>query len=162
MPRDIKSLLIEILRDEFDNDAIVGEVLEVNGNKAKIKNLAGEGTYSNIRIQANPGNGILLVPTVGSYVIVGKLGKVTGYIALASDLDSIQFLDGSYGGLIKIQELVDKLNTVEDKVNDLITYINTHVHPSTGTPPSPLYAGGSLTNTTVNDIENDLITHGTV
>jgi len=159
---DIKDLLIKILKEEFDNDAFVGTVTSVNGNLVTVRSLFGQSVYSNIRLQAIDGNGIILTPAVGSFVIVGKLGKRTGYIAMASDLDSIQFLDGSYGGLIKIQELVDKLNTVEDKVNDLITYINTHVHPSTGTPPSPLYAGGSLTNTTVNDIENDLITHGTV
>jgi len=160
---DIRSLLIQILEPEFGNKyAFVGTVLPGgSGNLIKVQDVLTNKIYDNIRLQAtDSANGILLTPSTGSNVLVAMTSDTSGYVAMYSSLDAIQFLDGSFGGLIKIDDLVTQLNAVENKVNDLITYINTHVHPTPGAIPSPLFVGGSLTPTTNNDIENEDITHG--
>ena len=124
----------------------------------KIKNIETEGVYENVRLQAHPGNGVLIIPTDGSFVIVGRMSGGKGYIAMTSSADSIQLLDGSYGGLIKIDELVEKLNTLEQRMG-------THQHISTtaGTPTTPdLASNPVIQDTTVAELENTEITHGTI
>lgn len=164
---DIKGLLIRILRDEFDNKfGIVGKVVSVDGNNIIIDNLESGARYSNIRLQANPGNGVLIIPSIDSYVIVGRLTGNAGYVAMVSDADSIQLLDGSYGGLIKIDELVTKLNNLEQDLNALRDKFDTWVPvPNDGglvlkNLLTPGWTVPQLTETVNADLENEDITHG--
>ena len=107
-------------------------------------------------------NGAYYKPSIGSVVGVVPLFEFEYAVVLWSELDSITLLDGSYDGLVKSPALTTKLNNLENKVNDLITFINTHSHASNGSPPSPPFTGGDLTLTNQSEIENPLITHGTV
>lgn len=164
---NVKQLLTEILRTEFSNKlAFVGEVVSVDGTMAQIKNIETEGVYENVRLQAHPGSGVLIIPTNGSYVIVGRMSGGNGYIAMTSDADSIQLLDGSYGGLIKIDELVTKLNTLEQDLNALRDQFDTWVVvPNDGGAAlkallSPTWTVPQLTETEKEDLENTEITHG--
>ncbi len=164
--RDIKSLLIRILKSEFDNKfAIVGKVVSVVDNNVIIDNLESGARYSNVRLQANPGNGVLIIPKEESYVIVGRLTGNAGYVAMVSDADSIQLLDGSYGGLIKIDDLVSSLNALETYTRDLKTSLDAHTHlgvttggGTSGVPPVPSVTG--IPDTVNADLENPDITHG--
>jgi hypothetical protein len=77
----------------------------------------------------------------------------------------IKLNDGSLGGLVKVIQLTQKLNNLENKVNQLITAYNTHVHTgvTTGAGSSavtPSTVSGALTPTNRVDIENDLVKHG--
>ena len=159
---DVKSILIRILQSEFENKhGIVGTVKSVNGNNVVVENLETEGVYSNVRLQANPGNGVLIIPAVGSYVIVGRLTGDAGYIAMVSDADSIQLLDGSYGGLIKIDDLVNSLNALEKYTRDMTIAYDAHTHG--GSVPVPaLPAPAGVPDTSKATLENDLITHGSI
>jgi hypothetical protein len=160
---DVKSLLIRILRTEFENKlAFVGTVLSVDGNTIVVEALEGKGQYSNIRLQANPGNGVLIIPTVGSYVIVGRMTENSGYVAMTSSADSIQLLDGSYGGLIKIDDLVNSLNALEKYARDTATWLDLHNHPSNGAPPSTIPSPSGPPDTAKAVLENPDITHGAV
>ena len=158
---DIKGLLIRILKSEFDNKyAIVGKVISVDGNNVIIDNLETGARYSNIRLQANPGNGVLIIPAVDSFVIVGRLTGNAGYVAMVSDADSIQLLDGSYGGLIKIDELVAKLNALETYTRDLKTWVDLHIHATNGVAPTTPLSPTGLTDTENADLENEDKIHG--
>lgn len=115
-----------------------------------------------VRIQANPGNGIKPTPTDGSIVLIGEIAPFDYAILMYSALDSITFMDGSLGGLVQVVALTTKLNNLENLVNDLISKYNVHTHPvsgaSTGVPviPEPT----TLTPTVRANIENSKITHG--
>lgn len=73
---------------------------------------------------------------------------------------SIQLMDGSHGSLIIIQLLIDKLNDVENKINEIKNNYISHVHPANVTPITPPPIIDNLTITQISDIENDKITHG--
>ena len=77
----------------------------------------------------------------------------------------IKLNDGSMGGLVKVIELTQKLNNLENKVNQLITSFNSHVHAgvttgagSSATTPTPV--SGTLVVTNRGDIENNKILQG--
>ena len=123
----------------------------------------------NVKLQAGIGDGLLLIPNEGSEVIVCYSSKdyVPPYIVLTSDIEFVYLVasntitlnDGTYGGLVKVVDLVTKLNNLENKVNSIISAYNTHSHPANGSPTASTITG-SLTPTNRNDIENTKITHG--
>jgi beta-mannanase len=73
--------------------------------------------------------------------------------------------DGAMGGLVKVIELTQKLNALENKVNSLLAAYNAHVHSGVTTGPgssgpTPSQVTGTLTPTQRADIENDKIVQG--
>lgn len=127
--------------------------------------------------------GLTMVPVIGSQVWVaeidgpGKWGlvkcselqtvvvKIGGTAELEVTSGTVVLNGGSNGGLVKVQELVDKINRLESKVNGLVTKYNSHVHVltlSTGTgtaaptaaPETPI-----TPVTTVANIENPNVKH---
>lgn len=87
-------------------------------------------------------DGFLLIPKVGSYVIVGLVdGQDAGVVLLTDELDALDvkigdrtlsftpegivFNGGNLGGLIKVEELTTKLNTIEQDINSLKQALST-------------------------------------
>ena len=81
-------------------------------------------------------DGFLLLPKVGSYVIVGLIdGQDTGAVLLTDELDALEvkigdqsleitsdgiiLTGGALGGMVKVKELTDRLNNIERDVNSL-------------------------------------------
>lgn len=124
-----------------------------------------------VSLMADVSDGLLMIPADGSTVIVAWSDRMLPYVAMFSDLQDI-YLDatgkitinqGTEGGLVKVRDLVAKLNNLENKVNAIISSYNIHVHPDpvsgiTGAPTVPIT--GTLTPTQVVDIENPNVTHG--
>jgi len=71
------------------------------------------------------------------------------------------FNGGTLDGMVKVGDLVTKLNNLENKVNDLVTWSSTHTH--TGVTPGPGSTGtavgvvGTLTPTQQSELENTKI-----
>lgn len=135
--------------------------------------------------------GIILVPKVGARCILAAVDTDSGVYTLlrASEYDKIKikagdrtlevkdgqwtFDGGSNGGLIKIDSLVEKLNNVENKMNDLIAVFLNHKHVSatSGSPTSNVQSPTllldmilpntlqQLETTQSTQIENKKITH---
>jgi hypothetical protein len=117
------------------------------------------------RLMASVDDGMLCIPKVGSTVVVMLSTTVEPVIIMYSDIEKIVMRGGQYKGLSKVEKLKEKLNNLENKVNELITFSSTHTHAGvttgagvTGTPTPPVT--GNLTPTTQAEIENENITHG--
>jgi hypothetical protein len=137
---------------------------------------------SDVLLMASVDDGILYIPAVGSTVMVTLSKFNQPYISLFSSVDKIlyivgssvitvidgkiQFNDGSFGGLTKNEVLTQKLNNLENLLNDLISKYNTHTHVlalSTGTgtaAPTVTIEANTLTPTQQSDLENTAVTHG--
>jgi hypothetical protein len=131
----------------FDGELITGEILQ------------------NIRLVAEEFDKVfVLIPQIDSNVIVGMVDAQNGILLLASDIDEVYLRGTEHGGLVKVSELVDKLNNLENQVNDILTTLkNTTIPlaPSGTYPFAPLYASiNNLTPTQIADIENDKVKHG--
>ena len=85
---------------------------------------------------------------------------------MTSKLSEIQLNGKNYDGLVKINDLVDKLNALENKVNSIISTFNTHTHPYVNvsspatTSPSTSPITGTLTPTQKIDLENSTVKQG--
>jgi hypothetical protein len=130
------------------------EATPINGNA--------ETDLVQINMEAEVADGLLLVPAIDSTVLVIFSDRNDPYIILYSDIDGVfysggswQFGDGSFGGLVNVITLSQRIARLEQQMN-------THAHSGVTTG-----AGVSGTNTTPitqlttrADLENPNVTHG--
>jgi hypothetical protein len=100
--------------------------------------LNGDADIINVRLMANIDNGFLLIPEVNSIVVVSFLSDDSAYVSLVSKVSEVQLNGKNFDGLVKVQELTDKLNALENKVNDLITACSSQVVTLAPTGTFPL------------------------
>lgn len=117
-------------------------------------------------------DGVLIVPEVGSDVILGFLDKNNSFVILYSKIDevlidvknNIVINGGKNEGLVKIKELTAKLNDLIDSYNMFVATYNLHTHQIT------MVDGVQVVNATTNsgssaklfnksDYENEKIKH---
>jgi hypothetical protein len=117
-----------------------------------------------VRLMANIDNGFLLIPEVNSIVVVSFLSDSSAYVSLVSKVSEIQLNGTNYDGLVKVQELTDKLNNLENKLNDLITACSSQVvtlAPSGTFPLASFFTSVTpLTPTQQIEIENITVKQG--
>lgn len=110
-------------------------------------------------------NGFVVIPKVDSLVVVTMLSNEDGHVTMFSAVEEIQLNGKNFGGLIKIEKLVDKVNALENLVNNLLTTLkNTSITlaPSGTYPFAPLYAAFNSISPITNksDLENTTVNHG--
>ena len=133
--------------------AQVCEVVSVNTNSRTAK-VVFNGVEYDVQLAPAIGDQLLQIPEVGSTVFVIN-GIIVGY----SDLSELWLRGNQFEGLVKVSDLVTKLNNLENKVNTILSSYNTHTHASSGAPPVPTITG-TLTPTQQTDIENPNVKHG--
>ena len=67
----------------------------------------------------NADSGVLTVPKEGSVVAVVWASPVTAVVVLTAEVEEIRIMGGQLGGMVKVEELVKKLNAVEKDLNNL-------------------------------------------
>ena len=183
--RSVK-VAIQKMAGTFKEDTvqlIIGTVDSIDEDKAtcsvKIQN---DVILPNVSLQSSICDGLLIVPVKDSTVYVLTSKYNTPLIVQYSDVDkfelqvndsyflvkndgSIQLNDGSFDGLVKVGELVKKINAIENLLNGFITIYNTHTHTASSfgsptTPPSATETQQISPTTQQKDIENDKIKHG--
>jgi hypothetical protein len=181
---DIKSAIIQLSGRTNYNDIHLYECRVQSINKdnqtAEVITINGpEIVLNSVRLTATTGDSSYRIPSIKSIVFVLTTPLTEPFIVLYSELDgeNIQTdtevtitspkvaLNGEdYGGLIKIEDLVEKINTLENALNNLITLYNAHVHisASAGSPTAPTTSTDTdnIQITKKEDIENENIKHG--
>lgn len=116
-----------------------------------------------VRLMPVVDDGVLIMPVVGSIVTVLQSDKYDPVIVQYSEVEKIILMGGDNKGLVKVVELKNKLNALENQMNSILNVLKTTSIPlaSSGTYPfAPLYASiNPLTPTQQTDIENPLIKH---
>ena len=106
--------------------------------------------------------GLVCVPKVESIVLVQFIGDSEAYVTMVSEVDFVYLNANTYGGLVKVQDLVNKLNNLENWINQFIPIFNALTLPvsgSTAGPPSTPITN-VLTPTVKADLENTTVQHG--
>lgn len=160
------------LNNPKDNPMLVsGIVVSVDWNNktCKVKPDGGGASYPNVRLRSAIGSGtkgLYVKPSVNSPCIIGLLmGDDRRPFLIGCDEYDTLYLNGDqYEGLVKVANNTQKLNNLENKVNEILGVLQGIVIPlaPSGTYPfAPLFAGTSaLTPTVQADIENPIIKHG--
>ena len=132
------------------------------GQPITVKDLNGT-EYPDVRKSATEGEtGFIVNPKKGSWVVVSRLSNSNQlYISMVSEVDSIEMMGGKNGGLIKINELITKLNGLVSEVNALKGDYVAHTHPTPSGPSSAptVPFTGTFGNFNGGDFENEKIQH---
>lgn len=179
---EISDIIKQITRSRASRPVLLAKVDDVDESTrtATVSPVDGSAKIYSARLQSSISAtvGVCLVPAVDSFVLVVLFSENAGQIVGTTDIDKILFSvgeitgdadqitinGGNNDGIVKVVELTQKLNALENKVNDLVTYTATHIHSgvttgpgSTGVAVTPVV--GALTPTNQADIENDKIKH---
>jgi len=168
---NIGDLIKQLAATDDEIYSIVCKVVEVSGEFAELAPLNGDANILGVKLLAGTSSTPLLItPSKDSVVIATFLSRDTAFISLYSEIESVQIRGDQYGGLIKIDDLVGKLNDIENKVNGLITKFNTHIHITTATISATAVPGVIAPPTTTetpiapitqkSDLENPEVKHG--
>ena len=134
----------------------------------------------NVQLMASIDDGMLLIPAVDSNIIVQWTNDVQPYVIMYSELSKVLYIVGDnaieisevlklcgdeYGGLIKIEELVSKLNAVEKDLNSIKNVFSswTPVSQDGGAAlktAAATWYGATITETQKSELENQTVTHG--
>jgi hypothetical protein len=148
----------------FESMAATVKSVDTTAMTCDVEPINGDADFLDVRLNADYTKGFTLIPKEGSVVILSQLSDATAYVTMVSEVDNIYLAGDANGGLVKVTDLVSKLNNLENKVNTIIATFNAHTHIAsslgapTTPPPSPVV--GTLTPTTANDLENKTIQHG--
>jgi hypothetical protein len=165
---------------------LVCKVKSVDEDKSTCIVLSKSGKESveipNVSLQVGVCDGLQIIPKIDSDVLILRSTYQSPFVVNWSDIDKyyiqvgdssftiendgkMQLNDGSYDGLVKVKELTDKINALENLVNNLLNTLKATTIPlaPSGTYPfAPLYASFNPIQpiTQQSDIENINITHG--
>lgn len=123
--RDIKESIRVIAKGGEGKTFFTAEVVAVSGNTCTVKSDNLE--MSDVAICAigeASGNSLLVVPKVGSTVLIADLSEGTRrdlVIVKYTEVESITINGGNLGGLVNIEQLTSK-------VNEFIKKFNQHTH----------------------------------
>lgn len=152
--------------NDLEYESALCKVSDINldDNTCTCTPINGDAAYFDVILSSDKSKGFLLIPKNNSFVICTQTSQTTAYISMVSDVDQVYLAGDENGGLIKITDLITKLNNLENKVNSVITIYNAHTHVAssfgapTTTPAAPVV--GTLTPTVRADIENEIVKHG--
>lgn len=162
---------VRILAGNNNNERVYAvdcEVISVDAEARTCQVRAIGGKARNVftaRLMSSVDDGIYFEPEAESTVCVIFGDFTRPFVSQYSGIEKIVFRGGDLGGLVKVINLTEKLNNLEDLVNDLIQKYNVHVHAGvqsggSSTAVTTSLETGTLVKTVRNDIENDKITQG--
>lgn len=166
------SSIKDAIRQLVKTDDVLYSVLctvksvDTTNNICDCEPINGDADLLEVRLMAQNETGFLIIPKVDSVVVVTMINKYTGYVAMFSEVEKIYLNGDNYDGLVKVGDLVEKLNNLEDLVNDLVTKYNAHTHPyvNVSTPavtsPTTSLETTVLVPTQQAELENTTVVHG--
>jgi hypothetical protein len=153
-------------------DATVNSTDEAN-RMCNVSILSGSAANNiDVRLMASVDDGLVMIPSEGSTVIVAMSTRVAPYVCMYSSVEKIVLLGGDYDGVPIVKHptdvnkgLLKKVNNIESLVNHLIGNYNTHTHTgvTTGAGTSgvtlAIETGTIAPLTTQTDIEHPKHSH---
>jgi len=153
--------------DDLQYESVLCNVSEIDTTKmlCKCSPINGDADFEEVRLNANYTKGFVLVPKDGSVVVVSQISNEVAYISMVSDVEQIYLAGDDNGGLVKVADLVSKMNTIENDINTLKTIFSSWTPvPSDGGAALKLAAATwyaqQLTPTQATELENKKVQHG--
>lgn len=124
-----------------------------------------------VKLMPDIEDGILVIPEEDSTVkvifsqniepFVAQFSNIKKYVIFASE--KIELQGSEFGGMVKVEELTNKLNNIENQLNQILLTLKSIVVPTpTPYPFAPLFLGvQNLQPTEIGDLENKAVQHGT-
>lgn len=124
--------------------------------------------FMDVRLMADnedTSKGVYFKPKVGSVVMITPQDDVTYFVSMTSEVDEVWLRGTANGGVVKVSQLVTKLNNIENDLNTLkAAFTAWVVVPADGgaalKTAATGWAGSVLAPTTNTDIQSTTVKHG--
>jgi hypothetical protein len=164
----------ELARSEMYCVLCTVNSVDTSERTCEVTPLNGKADLFDVRFQAELSltEGLFIEPKVNSTVLVAFINSVQAAVVMCSEIENIYidtqgdtiFNGGTYDGMVKVGDLVTKMQQVEGKVNDVLTALQGIVIPLA---PSGTYSFLPIFSpiTTINpltqqsDLENTKVQH---
>lgn len=134
----------------------------------------------NMQASIEGADGILIIPEVGSTVIIGYVDRNNAFVLTHSKIDKISIdtkniilNQGKNGGIVISEKITNEVNTILKRVNAIVAALQVLASTMTGTGQSPVFGAplGTAINSAIaqimnplqdvvkTNLENDKITH---
>jgi hypothetical protein len=166
----LQEAILSIIKDKVYPNIVVGTVKSFSASNCTIDvELNQGGLIDEVRIRAvidGVQSGIMVEPKIGSYVLLGLINgnKESLFVLGFSEIvkyhlkaDKIEFNGEAFGGLVKIDTLIERINRLE---NNFLTHIHTTPAGPSGTPQDATLAPIVFTPTLKIELENPNVKHG--
>ncbi len=167
----IRASLLQLVNESKPMHTVLCKVEAVDTNQATCDAAPVDGSpiYYKVRLRAtidSAQTGIIIIPVIGSYVLVGCISDIDDfrYVILYDQIQSMEIvcqdirLNGATnGGVVKVSELVNKINRLEQHAS---THQHAYASPggpavTTPTPTQPI-----IPITTIADLQSTTVKHG--
>ena len=175
--QDVREALSDFVRRYAGSALSICKVISVNKNEATcdVSPIDNEDlVWHDVRLQALPQSGLLILPAAGSYVVAGELGQSQGRCVLQfSAIDKvylsaesgIEFNGGMKGEMVELGKVKARLNAIENDINTLKNIFSLWVPPTNNAMDNGAilraaaseWCGATLTVTSDNDLANNQI-----
>ena len=176
----MKDAIQRMVNEQIKVQVLVGTVKSVDETKMVCDvDLTNAPDLLDVRLRSiidENDKGVLIVPKKDSHVLVGIIDNriESAFVLSFSEVEKIRLIiddielgGNDYKGLVKVEDLVTKMNNMENALNSLVSDFNSHTHNApqapTGTIPTApplILSTQNLTQTQVSDLENEKVTHG--
>lgn len=161
--QDIANSIKALAKDGNESQLVLCSVSSVNTTKKTCVCVpkTGGADYLGVKLMAKNKTGFYIIPEVDSDVVV-CIQQDLAFVTMFSDVSEIQLNGDNYGGIPIVQNLVDKLNNLENAFNQHILLYNAHTHAETtvNTLVPATLDTNVLIDTTTTDLENKTVSHG--
>lgn len=162
--QEIRAELIKFIERYAPTLAEVAKVVTINETeKTCLLKSASDDSEFTAQLSAGEQASLLVIPKTGSVVFAKKAENGTYYITQYSEIEKIVMFGGELGGMVKINQLVEKLNNVEQELNKIINALNswTPLPNDGGSALKTIFSANPATilaKTVVENLENKRIT----
>jgi len=174
----LKDTILALVKDQIKVQVVTGKIKSVDETKMICDiDLQNAPDLLDVRLRSiidEQEKGILILPKVGSYVLVGLINNrpESSFVCGYSEVDKIRFLideielsGDDFGGIVKSEKVTEEINKLSSDINQLKQFIASWV-------PAPQDGGAGLkailsswsTSTLQNvvqaSLENEKVKHG--
>jgi len=142
----------------------VCKISSVEGILCTCSPIDGTSDLLDVRLQTQQANGLLLIPSIGSMVLVSFISSDEAYVSMFSQVDSIELNGNSNGGLVKSPELESQIGKLKETVDAIVQAFSSWAPVANdGGAALKTLVSTNLTGKTTGDfskLQNDKIKHG--
>ena len=119
--QEIRAELIKLIERYAPTLAEVAKVISVDeASHTCLLRSASDDSEFTASLSAGEHGSAVIIPALNSVVFTRKAENGTYYITNYSEAEKIVMFKGELGGMVKVNNLVDKLNKIEETLNKII------------------------------------------
>lgn len=179
---NIRDMIKQLAQTDTAACIKIGKVVAVDeyARTVDVEPLDDDAPMQDVRLQGNVKSafGVVSMPKIGSWVVVGLMDNVCGVVLMTDEIDwhevtvgdmclrvtedCIVMNGGELGGMVRVEDLVSRLNAIENDINALKAAIGgwTPISMDGGSALKGAvssWCSSQLTNTNRHDIENERV-----